>query len=130
MIHVTAGIITRDNKVLVAQRGIHQTRSFLWELPGGKVHENETLKECLKRELFEEFAIQANIGDLFMAHHHVYPDLELTLSAFFVNSFKGEIKLLAHHNIAWIDFNEFTNFNFADADVPIMKKLSTIKPEK
>lgn len=35
-----------------------------WCLPGGRLEENETLPEGLSRELFEEFGVQAEIGEL------------------------------------------------------------------
>src|SRR6056297_2644482 len=118
MIHVTAGIIIRESKVLIAQRAGNQVRPFRWELPGGKRNEKESLKECLKRELFEEFGTIGDIGDLFMTHHHSYPDLELMLHAFFVKSLEGNIQLLAHQNIAWINVSEYSACKFAEADVP------------
>jgi mutator protein MutT len=123
MIHVTAGIIIREGKLLIAQRTGNQSRPFCWELPGGKRNEKESLKECLKRELFEEFGTIGMIGDLFMTHRHSYPDLELVLHAFFVTNLEGNIQLLAHQNIAWINVSEYSAYTFAEADIPIMKKL-------
>jgi 8-oxo-dGTP diphosphatase len=127
MIEVTAGILFQREKLLIAQRGEQKARPLQWELPGGKVAKGESLKNCLKRELFEEFGIIPEIGSLFMTHHHNYSDIEVLLHALYVNRFEGDIQLFEHVNIAWIDPSEFSLYKIAEADIPIIKKLAMIK---
>lgn len=124
MIHVTAAIFFKNNHVLLAQRKKTSVRPLLWELPGGKQEPGEDLKSCLKRELREEFEIQAEIGAFFMKHRHSYPDLELMLHAFYIHKSSGEFQLRAHQRIQWIPVNEFGNYSVAEADVPILEALS------
>lgn len=45
-----AGVITKDNKVLLVQNSISDT----WSFPGGHLHQNESLQDGVKREVFEE----------------------------------------------------------------------------
>jgi len=123
MIDVTAGIIIREGKVLIAQRSKGKDRGLLWELPGGKAQKNESLEECLKRELHEEFGIDIRIEKYFMSHCHSYSDLELILHAFFVSSFAGKIQLFEHINIAWIEPGDYIKYEMAEADLPIMEEL-------
>ncbi|MGM0613860.1 MAG: (deoxy)nucleoside triphosphate pyrophosphohydrolase [Bacteroidota bacterium] len=124
MIDVTAGIIIREGKILIAQRKRGKNRELLWELPGGKANENETLEECLKRELNEEFGVDAGIGERFMSHHHKYPDMELTLHAFYVTELKGKLQLNEHKRIAWIKSEDYTKYDITEADLPIMEELT------
>jgi len=49
---VTAAVIVRDGRVLIAKR-----KEGKWEFPGGGLEDNETLEECLKRELMEEMGV-------------------------------------------------------------------------
>ena len=123
MIHVTAGILFHQERILLAQRKSNTSRPLQWELPGGKTLENESLEACLKRELFEEFSINATIGKRFMSHRHRYEDLEITLHAFFIDIFSGTFILHDHHKIAWIRIPEYANFPISEADLPILKKL-------
>ncbi len=54
----------KDGKVLIGKRAL--TKSFLpgkWELPGVHVEFGETVKDCLKRELIEEFNIEIILGE-------------------------------------------------------------------
>ncbi len=62
---IAAAIIEKDGKVLIAKRAKKDALCGTWEFPGGKLEEGETLEECLKRELYEELGIHAEIGDYF-----------------------------------------------------------------
>jgi len=52
----TVNLITTDDKkrILLVKRADNQQESILWSLPGGTKRENETLEECLMREIKEE----------------------------------------------------------------------------
>ena len=50
MIAVTAGIIEKNGKILIARRKLGKHLEGFWEFPGGKVEANESPRECLKRE--------------------------------------------------------------------------------
>ena len=57
-IRVSAGILLDQNhNVLLTKRLTSQTWSEYWEFPGGKLETNESLDQCLKRELLEEINI-------------------------------------------------------------------------
>ncbi len=64
MITVTCAICEKDKKILIARRAADQKLAGKWEFPGGKVEDGESPEECLKRELEEEFGIQAEVGSL------------------------------------------------------------------
>ncbi len=51
---VTAAVIRRDGKVLLAKRPSKGLLGGMWEFPGGKIEKDETLEECLAREIREE----------------------------------------------------------------------------
>jgi len=123
MIDVTAGIIIREEKVLIAQRRKDKNRALLWELPGGKVQKDESFEQCLKRELNEEFGIDAYIGKHFMSHRHTYTDMDLTLHAFYVTEIRGGLQLNDHRRILWIKVEDYTKYDMAEADLPIMEEL-------
>lgn len=55
MIHVACGIMYNNhNNVLMGQRNSSGPYPTIWEFPGGKLEEDETLEECLHREWMEE----------------------------------------------------------------------------
>ena len=70
---VTAAIITNDKEVLLTRRGPSEKLAGYWEFPGGKVEDEETLKDCLRRELNEELGVEADNGEV-MAESEYHDD--------------------------------------------------------
>lgn len=123
MIKVAAAIIVKKNKILIAKRKSGDFLGGKWEFPGGKLEEGETLEECLKRELFEEFQIVAKVGSFFEENVHTYGDKTIHLLSYETEHVSGEFNLNVHDDIAWITKEELDNYDFAEADIPFVKKL-------
>lgn len=73
-----------------------------WEFPGGKIHNGESLRECLRRELLEELGIEAAIGHPLPPVTHHYQTFSVTLQPFVCRIVSGEITLHEHAAFAWI----------------------------
>ncbi len=52
-----AVIVIKDNKVLLGKRK-NSHGSGTWQFPGGHLEFNESIKDCARRELFEETGIK------------------------------------------------------------------------
>lgn len=120
---VIAGIILIDNTVLIAQRGKKDDLYRKWEFPGGKLEENETEKECLARELYEEFKITVTVGDYFTSSFFKINNTDYEMRAYFVTSYKGEFVLTEHLQIKWVEISDLKNYDMPEPDLPIVKKL-------
>jgi 8-oxo-dGTP diphosphatase len=48
---VTAAILVKDGKILIARRKADDRQANKWEFPGGTVEPNEDPQACLKRVL-------------------------------------------------------------------------------
>ncbi len=64
---VTAAVVECDGRFLVTkrQRGVHL--EGFWEFPGGKCEPGEDRAACLAREIREELAVEARVGDELLA---------------------------------------------------------------
>ena len=126
--NVVAALIIKNNKILIAQRS-EKKYNGAWEFPGGKVEALESPKEALKRELYEELAIKAEINGYFMdSILKIGPENTLTLSAFFVSSQDTPIAL-EHRDIKWVPITQLLEYPLLPADIPIAAKLiKTKKP--
>ena len=56
------GILIEKNKILLIQQKVNSFRS--WSLPGGKLEEGESLKNCLIREMQEETGLDISVKRL------------------------------------------------------------------
>lgn len=65
MIHVVAGVIVQDERILLAQRAPnHSDFAYRWCSPGGKVEPGESAVAALARELREEIGCECKIGEI------------------------------------------------------------------
>ncbi|MFI3242558.1 MAG: (deoxy)nucleoside triphosphate pyrophosphohydrolase [Alphaproteobacteria bacterium] len=121
---VGTAIITKENKILIAQRPEGKSLAGLWEFAGGKLEENETIEQCLKREIFEELNVQIKIGDFLMDSHYKYEHGEFLLKVYFATIIDIEnFKLNVHQDYKWVTKEELNNYPFPPADIAIIKKL-------
>lgn len=143
MITVTAAIIEKDGLVLAARRKSGRHLAGYWEFPGGKLEPEETEKECLARELLEEFDILCTVGDFFAESIYEYetsPGKEkdcfspnkpatkqgtriIRLLSYRVSHQSGVFQCRDHDLIVWLPVDELQSLKWSPADVPLVEKL-------
>ena len=126
MIKVTAGIIKRNEKILIARRKAGKHLAGMWEFPGGKLEENESPENCLKREIKEELGIEIKVLSHFMDSIYHYPGKSVCLLVYWAEYLAGTITLADHDKFEWVALNELGQFEFAAADKPIVAKLTSL----
>jgi len=123
MIRVTAAILMINDKVLIARRRADDKQAGKWEFPGGKIEDNETPQECLRREMKEEFGIDVAVGKFFGESTYDYESEIIKLLAYHAVWKGGEFALNAHAAIRWVALNHLPEYEFAPADKPFVEKL-------
>ncbi|MBM4263389.1 MAG: (deoxy)nucleoside triphosphate pyrophosphohydrolase [Deltaproteobacteria bacterium] len=125
-IHVVAGLISKDDCVLVCQRSAKGRFPLKWEFPGGKVELAEEPYAALSRELKEELGIEIDGANEMYSYNHVYAEIvEVQLRFFAVSGFRGEIANLAFEQITWAKFSELNSYDFLDGDLALVSKLAS-----
>jgi 8-oxo-dGTP diphosphatase len=124
-IEVVAAIICFKNEILCVQRPENKLNyiSKKFEFPGGKIESGETKEIALRRELIEELNITPEISNSFLTVVHTYPDFELTMHSFICKANSKELKLNEHISSIWLTINDLERLDWAEADIPIVKKL-------
>ena len=120
---VTAGLIWKEGKLLIATRPKGTHLEGLWEFPGGKQEEGENLKECLKREIEEELGIEVMVDELFLTVDHEYPDKRISLHVFNCTWLKGEPVPEQGQETRWITLTELSKLAFPPPDVRVIETL-------
>jgi 8-oxo-dGTP diphosphatase len=124
MRQVAAAVIEKDGKILIARRKQKDPLGGKWEFPGGKLESGETPEECLKRELREELGIETRVGEYFCSSRFVYRHIAIELLAYRASYVSGEITLHEHERIEWILPEELKDYDFSEADKPVVRKLT------
>lgn len=121
-IHVVAAIIEREDQILIARRDSKSSLAGYWEFPGGKIEAGETPQEALRRELYEELNIeQAQVTEYVATSCIQQTEQIVTLQAWKVSSYQGEIKLHCHSEYRWVTPQEAEDYQLAPADIPLLK---------
>lgn len=122
-IQVTAAIIERDGKILIAKRGKDDPLKDKWEFPGGKVEPDETPEECLQRELEEELGVVTEIGEFIFSRKHEYSHIAIDLLVYRAHHVSGQFAALDHAEIKWVAPRDLGKYDFPEADAPIVEML-------
>jgi A/G-specific adenine glycosylase len=120
---VAAGIIWRGEQVLISKRHADDLLGGLWELPGGKREDGETLEECLAREVREELGIEIAVGGLLITVRHAYTHFRVTIHVFHCRYLSGQPQALGCADWRWVQPDELGDFAFPAADRRILAAL-------
>ena len=124
-VFVVAGVIINEKKILCAQRSKNNLNyiSKKFEFPGGKIEKFETDEQCLKREILEELSLEIEINDFYMLVNHIYPDFKLNMKVYLCSSNNRNIILKEHISCKWLGLKKISNLDWAEADLPVVRKL-------
>jgi 8-oxo-dGTP diphosphatase len=117
---VVCAIIEREGQFLIARRSEGRHLALKWEFPGGKVEPGEDEIGALRRELHEELQVEVEIIERLTPVEHSYPDRSLRLIAWRCRIVEGEPKAGEHEELRWIGIDEAHEFDFPEADIPIL----------
>jgi 8-oxo-dGTP diphosphatase len=124
MIRVTAAVIERDGRVLIARRRSGDRFGGVWEFPGGKLEPDETPEEGLRREIDEELGMTIEVGARLGTFPFVSAAWSIELLAFRAAWTGGTMVLREHDDARWVRPSELLSFAFAEPDRPIVRLLA------
>ena len=121
---IGVGILVNDkNEVLIALRPNDAMLGGLWEFPGGKKEEGESIKETVVRELKEELGVEAKVTEPFMKLKHAYSHFKITLHAYICTLVEGAPTPKTSQEIRWIAIDELDQVPFPKANRRLTDKL-------
>ncbi|MFM8480619.1 MAG: 8-oxo-dGTP diphosphatase MutT [Gammaproteobacteria bacterium] len=123
LIVVAGALFDHDGRVLIAERPPGKHMAGRWEFPGGKVAADESAEQALRRELREELGIEVEQAEFVMELVHAYPDREVHLRFYVVDSFVGEPRALDGQRLRWLTPAELDHADILEADLPFIRAL-------
>lgn len=124
-----AVVIDKAGRLLIQRRADEALLGGLWELPGGKRKENETLPEACRRELKEELGITVAVGALFMSVKHAYSHFRITLHAFRCTITDGTPVSAMQLPLRWVPLGSLGKYAFPRANRRILDALAAAPAE-
>jgi len=128
-LQVTAAVIEKDGRVLLAKRPPEGLLGGMWEFPGGKQESNETLPETLEREIKEELDATVQVGEHLGTYHHAYTHYKVTLYAYRCGLISEELNMIYHTDLAWVTLDALNTYPMGKLDRLITSTLLEPKPD-
>ena len=116
---VTAAIAVRDCHVFLARRAHDQELAGCWEFPGGKLEADETLHQCLVRELREELGVVSTAGAVLCESIYHYDHGSIRLLGIETEFGSIDFSPTVHDQLAWVPLDQLLLRQLAPADIPI-----------
>lgn len=128
--HVAAAVLLgEDGRVLVARRALDDFLGGLWEFPGGRQEEGESLQECLVREMQEELGIRVEVGERLLTLKHAYTHFRVTIHTFHCRLLSGEPRCLDCADFGWVEPADLDTLPMSAADRRIARALQAADRE-
>jgi len=122
-IEVVAAVFKKNNKYFCAKRKNEGELAKKWEFPGGKIEQGESHQDALIREIKEELSADILVKEYITTINHEYNSFFLTMHCYYCDIIKGDLVLSEHLDSKWLSKDEMKKYDFADADLPLIKLL-------
>lgn len=118
-----AVIQNKQGKILIDRRLDEGDMGGLWEFPGGKIEPQETVEECIEREIREELDIEIEVGHRLVTITHTYASFKVTLFVHNCEYLSGEPQPIECQEIRWVNVGEMDRYKFPQANNRIISIL-------
>ena len=129
-VHVAVGVLLNAKReVLIALRPMDSHQGGLWEFPGGKVEEGESVERALNREFEEELGISVQACSPLTQIRHDYSDKLVLLDVWRIEKYSGIPSGKEGQAIEWRALSKLRAADFPKANAGIIRALKTCSSE-
>lgn len=124
--------VIRDDRdlILIDRRLAKGLLGGFWEFPGGKIEGNETVQECIKREILEEIGIEIAVDSHLITIDHTYSHFRVNLQVYNCRYISGQARAIECEEIRWVTIEELDNYTFPAANQEIIRALKDMVNSK
>ena len=121
--HVAAGIVHRNDKVLIVRRPTDGLLGGLWEFPSGIVGKGVDGETFLAEEMNHMLGIDVRVDRAVATLRHAFTHFEMTLQGYLCTYLGGE----AHHrdgnDLRWIRLDDSSQYAFPRAYIRLIETI-------
>ncbi|MEM9907405.1 MAG: A/G-specific adenine glycosylase [Cyanobacteria bacterium P01_D01_bin.44] len=122
--HIGVAVIYGDDgRILIDRRKQEGLLGGLWEFPGGKIEPNESVEDCVKREIQEELGIDIEVQDRLITIEHAYTHFKVTLNVFNCTHLSGTPQPIECDEVKWVTLDEIDEYPFPKANGQIIEAI-------
>mgnify|MGYP006273261651 CR=1 FL=1 len=118
-----AVIWNQQGEILIDRRLQEGLLGGLWEFPGGKIEEQETISACIQREIKEELGITVAVHDHLITINHAYTHFKVTLYVHHCHYLEGEPQPIECEEVRWVKPEQLSEFPFPKANTKIIEAI-------
>lgn len=117
-------IKNKEGKILIDKRLPTGLMANLWEFPGGKIEEGESVEQCITREIKEELDIDIKVEKHLITINHTYSQFKVILIVHLCKIVGGEAKAIECQEVKWVEISDLNTFTFPEANQQIIRQLT------
>jgi A/G-specific adenine glycosylase len=121
-----AVIWNEQQQILIDRRRADGLLGGLWEFPGGKIEPDETVEDCIRREILEELGIEIEVGSHLITIDHTYSHFRVTLNVYHCRYLTGEPRPLECDEVRWVNVDQLEQYPFPVANIKIIEALKRL----
>ncbi len=117
-------VVRKEGKVLIARRK-RAFMGYVWEFPGARPGDDETLQGALERTLKEELGIDVKVEGYLTSSGHVI-NCELSIKSYVYEAVyvSGDFELKDHEEVRWVELTELQRYDFAEPNIFVARFLA------
>ena len=123
--HIVAGVIQKNNQILITQRKPEGLLGGLWEFPNGRVQLNENTEQACSRTIREETNLIVDSIGYLTRVKHAYTHFKIVMDVFHCHYQSGEVVLNQAVDYRWVTVDQIHQFPFPRSNhkfIPLLKQ--------
>jgi A/G-specific adenine glycosylase len=112
-----------QGQVLIDRRPQSGLLGGLWEFPGGKVEQGETVQDCIAREIQEELGMTIEVLEHLITVHHAYTHFKVILTVHHCRHLSGEPQPIECDAVQWVTLTDLDQYPFPAANHRIIAAI-------
>ncbi|MDZ4676905.1 MAG: DUF3566 domain-containing protein [Oligoflexia bacterium] len=122
---VVAAIIEYKHRYLILRRAASKDNPGLWEFPGGKLQNGESLQQAIEREIFEELNVKATAGSLRGSCDTLVDNKIIRLIGIDVVIENEPTEFRDHSELKWASWDELSTYPLTLPDLGLLQYLQS-----